>query len=149
MGYCMDMREFKFFIPAENKDAARDAIKELVNHPEWMYGGVSRGKDKTESWYSWTNTKEIANALTLKEAIEAFRWQPTTDRATGNIDGIYFNGEKMGQEDIMFKAIASFVEDGSYIEMEGEDGEIWRWVFDCGKLYKVRATITFEDFGDE
>ena len=29
----------------------------------------------------------------------------------------------------MFNCIATFVEDGSYIEMVGEDGDLWRWVF--------------------
>jgi len=61
------------------------------------------------------------------------------------ITGIYFNGEKFdGTEHEMFNSIAPFVEAGSYIEMLGEGGEIWRWVFDGETCEEKAATITFD-----
>lgn len=58
----------------------------------------------------------------------------------GNVTGIDFMGEKMSYcEDEMFKKIAPFVENGSFIEMRGEDGSMWRWVFKDGKCREIKA----------
>lgn len=47
------------------------------------------------------------------------------------IIGITFDGNKHdGTEEEMFNVIASFVKAGSYIEMQGEEGKRWRWMFD-------------------
>ena len=59
------------------------------------------------------------------------------------MNSIYFEGEKYGDDDLIFNAIAPYVEDGSYIQMNGEDGAIWRWVFENGKCVEKQATITF------
>ena len=40
-----------------------------------------------------------------------------------------FIGEKYGDEEIFFAALAPFVEKDSYISFEGEDGCKWTWCF--------------------
>jgi hypothetical protein len=47
-----------------------------------------------------------------------------------NVIGISFMGEGYSNDIEMFNILAPFVEEGSFIEMSGEDGSIWRWVFD-------------------
>ena len=60
------------------------------------------------------------------------------------VTGISFDGERQdGTETAMFDSIAPFVEPGSYIEMQGEDGEVWRWVFDGVNCIEKNAEITF------
>jgi len=64
----------------------------------------------------------------------------------GEIIELYFNGDKLAcDEDIMFQAIAPYVEDGSFIEMVGEDGDCWRWIFKDAKCKEVRAEVTWPD----
>ena len=64
----------------------------------------------------------------------------------GNIIDLNFNGDKLAyDEDTMFQAIAPYVEDGNFIEMVGEDGDRWRWVFKDGKCKEVRAEVTWPD----
>ena len=54
-----------------------------------------------------------------------------------------FYGEKLGDDEIFLSALAPYVEDGSYLEFEGEDGYSWRWSFKNGKL--VEKTIKNSD----
>jgi len=52
---------------------------------------------------------------------------------------------KLWDHDEMCKQIAPYVEDGSYIEMSGEDGAMWRWVFKHGECHEISAVITWPD----
>jgi hypothetical protein len=63
----------------------------------------------------------------------------------GKAGGILFDGDRMPTDiEAFLESIAPFVSPDSYIEMEGEDGSIWRWVFD-GKTYKEQqGKISFE-----
>lgn len=36
-------------------------------------------------------------------------------------------------------------EPGSYIEMRGEDGALWRWVFDGKTCKEITAKITWDN----
>ena len=52
-----------------------------------------------------------------------------------------FIGEKLGDDEIVFKILAPFMNDG-YIEMLREDGDKWRWVFESGEMHiKYPSTI--------
>jgi len=60
------------------------------------------------------------------------------------VTGISFEGESQdGSEEAMFQSIAPFVEADSYIEMQGEAGEIWRWVFDGTTCVEKVANLNF------
>ncbi len=55
-----------------------------------------------------------------------------------DVIGISFVGEKSSDEKLVFDLISPYVEAGSYIEMSGEDGEVWRFLFDgksCEEKY--------------
>jgi hypothetical protein len=63
----------------------------------------------------------------------------------GGGDGLWFDGDRMCDEiEVFLKVVAPFVKKGSFIEMEGEDGGIWRWVFN-GKTFKEQeGKVSFE-----
>ena len=138
-----------FFIPVENKLGALQAIRELmhnVNDPDSKASGGSWGAEaKTESWYSWVSTEDVLAAPTLEDALFAWRWSSETDDE-GNIGHIHFEGEKLGDDSVLWKAIAPFVRSGSFIEMEEEDNSscCWKWAFKDGEFRELAGTVTVE-----
>lgn len=142
MGYYINQRGADFKIKKNNIKKALEAIKAL--DPENGGGGSYRDGRKFESYFAWVNTNEYKNAKTLKEAVQAFRWDIEFDKG-GNCINIYFEGEKVGDDDQFLEALAPFVEPGSYIEMQGENGEIWRWVFNGETMKEVYAEVTFPE----
>jgi len=119
MGYCIEQRDSKFFIDKKYFNEALVAVKSLV------------GKDE-----------DYLNANSLADIIGEWRWDVTID-TSGNIVDIEFIGEKLGDDKILFDVLAPFVKAESYIEMQGEDGALWRWVFDGKKCDEVYAEITW------
>lgn len=112
--YCMDQIDSKFFIAAaDKKRCLKDALRKLAH--------------RKKRWW----TKGPIQADTLQDLFAEFRWDVYTDD-DGNINTIDFVGEKSGYgEDLEFlQSVAPFVREGSFIEMSGEDGQLWRWVFD-------------------
>lgn len=61
----------------------------------------------------------------------------------GNVTNIEFTGEEYGDCLIMFKAIAPFVTEGSYLQFEGEDGERWGYHFTGEALTEFRCPSAF------
>jgi hypothetical protein len=135
MGYYMNQMAQDFFIATENKQHALWAIKNLAGH-ETIEDGSGRH-------YSWVDTKGYLGADTLDRAMVAWRWEVSSDE-DGNIDGIYFSGQKLGDDYILMKAIAKYVQAGSYIEMSGEDGCLWRYVFDGDTCKEVYAEVIWK-----
>jgi len=127
MGYCMRQQEIKFFIPSDEKGAALKRVKEKLQSGN----------------YRWMNDSDWANAKTLEEMLEEWRWDAKVDE-DGNIIGLTFEGEKAGDDLRFFGALAKHVKDGSFIHMLGEDGHQWKWVFEGGEVNEVAAKITFE-----
>lgn len=103
MGYEMSLRDEKFSIKKENKSKALELLKELF---------------RTDNDIRWVSNSFVIDSETLEEAIEECCWSLENDDA-GNVVGISFELEKLGDELKIFNAIAPFVEDGSYIEMCG------------------------------
>jgi len=90
---------------------------------------------------AWTD--DTSKCTTVKDALDAWRWELSFDEK-GNIDDIQFEGEKAGNEYGLFNVIAPYVKSGSYIQMHGEEGEIWRWIFNGKSCNEVDANIDFD-----
>jgi len=131
----MWQKDSNFSILTENKDKALEAIKGLM--------GQETIKDSGGRHFSWVRTNEFFSAADLERAFSAWRWETDCDDA-GNLISIEFQGEKAGDDKIFFDAIAPYVVSGSYIEMQGEDGCLWRWSFKKGKCTEKNAKITWE-----
>jgi hypothetical protein len=136
MGYCMNTRESNFRIKKENFDKALLAIKTL--DPS-QGSGYTAGR----SHFSWVEESEYKAAESLFQALASWRWLAGISDS-GNIDSIEFYGEKLGDDELLFQAIAPFVEAGSFIEMQGEEGKIWRWVFNGRTVEERQAKLTFD-----
>jgi len=145
MGYCMSMRAAKFHVSEALKAKALEAIKGTMKDESNMRGGSWTGGKQTERWYSWVSTKAVLAALTFEDAMREWGY-PVSSNGMNNddVDDISFEGEKIGQEDFLFRAIAPYVTDGSYIEMQGEDGALWRWLWARGEFHEQEAIISWE-----
>ena len=129
MGYYMDQVRNDFKIKKENFDAALAALKSVFvkeNMTCYDWDGIEK-----HPHFAWVDTDTVLNSKTLEDALYEIRWESFCDD-NGDIDSIIFIGEKSGDEDVFFNAIAPYVVDGSYIEMIGEDSYQWRWVFHNG-----------------
>jgi hypothetical protein len=165
MGYYMDQQDTVFNILAKNKTAALKAIKELMAKVNTEgYGGSWSNGVKETSWFGWVDTKDVLTADTLEDALYAWRWEASTSgvavedvidavneamaspdyESGGDIEYIEFIGEKLGQDFLLFQTIAPFVEDGSFIQMHGEDGCIWQWQFKNGTCKEKNGKLIFE-----
>jgi hypothetical protein len=154
MGYYMDQMTTVFCIKHENKEAALKAIKDLA--------GRETIEDSSGRHFSWVNTEAFLKAETLDDALKEWRWwvevekrepekvdinemafdyDPEDIEAKMDIVGISFSGEKKGNDDIVFEAIAPYVEEDSFIEMSGEDGCTWRWNFWDGQLIETYPEV--------
>ena len=101
MGYCMEMKGSKFFVPTEHTGRVL---------------AMTQGKPYD------------------------FHLDPD-----GNITELKFKGEKLGDDLEMFRSIAPYVQDCSYIWMMGEDGSQWRWVFQSGVCREITAKVEWPD----
>lgn len=133
MGYCMSLRGVEFQIKADKKEMALQAIKDLVA------GDLDGGKYNLNIY----DEDSILNAKTLNEALNEISWD-TEEDDKGNITYMRFDGEKLGDEGVIFDAIAPYVKKGSFIEMGGEDSHIWRWVFNGKKCVEKDAVLKWD-----
>lgn len=111
MGYQAHMAQSSFRIDAACLAPALNALKTL-----------------TASNKSIRDWRLHANERALFEALEAFGWIVEV-APDGSICTIGYESDKMGFEEEVLAAIAPWVDEGSFIEMVGEDSERWRWVF--------------------
>jgi hypothetical protein len=143
MGYYMDMTDCKFHIPASKFGAALQAIKDIMFENDDMHGGAFAGGQMVERWYSWVNTDAVMMSDTLEQALAAWRWRGYTD-ANGDIDYLRFEGEKSGQDNALFRVLAPYVTEGSYVAMRGEDGALWRWYFDGNRCIEQEGRVVYK-----
>lgn len=143
MGYYMNQEETNFFIPKEYHGLMLQKIKSLMVDTDAMRGGSWGGGGVVEKWYSWVHTQTVLEAVTVQDALKAWRWEPDLNEE-GDIVYLSFIGEKSGQDDVILNAIAPYVKEGSYISMRGEDGALWQWFFDGKELKEKYGRVVYE-----
>jgi len=65
----------------------------------------------------------------------------------GNFVIEYFDGEKWGDDEILFDTIAPFIDGGEHgglITVHGEENEKWRYVFENGDMREEKGIIVWE-----
>jgi len=134
----MNQSDSKFCILAKNKAKALEAIKALAKKTDKQI------KDSSGFYFSWVNTESFLKATTLEDAFYAWRWEVVASEE-GHIHSIMFIGEKLGDDIVLFEAIAPFVKSGSYIDMQGEDGHNWRWSFKKGKCKELSGRVVYDE----
>lgn len=146
------------FLAIRNSDLPRffDLVDNLMsdkNVEENGNGGSFGSGGKTQSWYSWVNTDVVRRAVLDRDIRAVFESWGYDLEFVNEMDGInhYYldirSGEaKIGDEEKFFAAIAPIVFDGSFLDVRGEDGAEWRWMWENGKFYSqdiIRKEVHF------
>ncbi len=78
-------------------------------------------KNKVEDCLKAINKLQTEEYANIKDAFEAWRYITSTD-SRENVTITFFDGEKWGNDEFLFEAIAPFVWEDSTIHCYGEDG---------------------------
>lgn len=145
MGYCIDLNEANFTIPAEKVEEAFERLKALNHKPGVeKRGGSWNAGGQTASWFSWMDADYDEKVADIKELFSELGYQGEYD-AEGNFSVTEFWGEKIGQEDLFFAEVSDLANDGWYMEYTGEDGYKFRYT----AKGEVGATVTWGDDEDD
>lgn len=129
MGYCMYQVDCDFRIDASRMGELFLALKRC--EPNF-----------------YVSASDIEAASTVEELFNAWRWSPQFDEQN-NMYAVYFEGEKARNEEAFLDCIAPFVDEGSFIEMKGEDDSMWRWWFTAEQCIEIRPKITWPDMDEQ
>lgn len=133
MGYYISIQNIDVKIRHSNKTACMEAIRGLV--------GKETIKDGSGRHFSWVD-RDFSSKRNLREMMKCWRW---SCKNKGNFFVVEeFLGEKYGDDELLFTALAPYIEAGSEIHFIGEDGDQWKYVFDGKSLKELRGNVTFE-----
>ena len=135
MGYSAKCIDAEFDIEPDKRPGALAALKALADRPR-------------EHDWGYTDYEEVAEATDLFTAIRTFGWECPFLLESGPSDqylqAASYLYEKLSYGDkLLFNTIAPFVKPGSYLEMSGEDGARWRYVFDGKVMKEVSPTVSW------
>jgi len=116
MGYSMSQVGSKFFVKAENKHKAFESLQELYS---------------------------LEDCKVFEDAMDYLNWNVEVDK-NYNVVKVDFMAENLRDDYEIFEAISPFVESGSFIEMLGEDGRRWRWLFNGETCKEKFARIVWD-----
>lgn len=130
MGYYMEQVDSKFSMTLENEDKAFKALRDHLKDVQ--------AKNRSLGWICLSDAiRHKAFHYLMSEC----RWD-TEENVEGEIVDIQFNGEKLSGDELeIFEVIAPYVDEGSFIEMHGENNDMWRWVFEGGKCKEIHPEI--------
>ena len=150
MGYYVNATDSVLRIKQENFDHAYRAMCELNWRNDLKRGG-SYGPTRPTTlpdgpnewiWFSWMPWNYHETLSTMEEILEALGFE--LDMYGGELCSVNYDS-KTGSEEHFLRAIAPWVEDGSFIVWRGEDGAMWRWLFDNGEMREQTAKIRWRD----
>lgn len=131
MGYYVNNPNSVICIKRENMQAALWAVKAMYETED----GLASRK------FAWVDQETVLKAQTLEEVLAEWRWE--TSFENGDLYSVTFSGEKLGDDEDLWFNLAPFVEHGGYIEMRGEDDNLWRWVFWRGEMRTEYPTVSW------
>lgn len=126
MGYHVSIDLYDLVIPQEHEHACLAAINALMT-----------------TWYSWIDQPPTPDGYaSLVEACVAWRYEAFTTES-GDTEIGAFMGDKWGDDEVLYRAIAPFVTTTGdpTITIEGGDGESWRYRFSGGGILEERGVI--------
>jgi hypothetical protein len=159
MGYYIQIKQSSFAIHKDNLSRFFDLVGEMMSDNAVAAngnGGSYANGSKTRSWYAWVDTNAVRDAVADRDIVQVFEeWGYELDEINEGDDGVRHyrldirDGEaKIGDEEKFFAAIAPVVEDGSLLDVSGEDGAEWRWMWENGKFFSqdiLRKEIIFTE----
>jgi hypothetical protein len=159
MGYYIRTPQTSFAIRTENLPRFFELVANLMsdeNVEENGHGGsYAAGGEKMRGWYSWVNTDDVRTSIADRDISAVFAGWGYDLELTNEYDGVtnYYldirgGDAKIGDEETFFAAIAPVVEDGSFLDVIGEDDTQWRWMWENGKFFVqdvLRKEIIFSE----
>lgn len=147
MGYSITMEISNLYIPEKNVEAALKAINDLHKSQKTIEenaGGslLCMHGQTTVIGYSWVNNPPVGGFTSLKEALASWRYEANEEAGDYVIE--YFTGEKLGNCNVLWNALAPFVNPEAEIVCHGEDGAFWKHIFQNGELQTLHGRIIFE-----
>jgi hypothetical protein len=148
MGYNVNLIGSNFVIPKDRLEDAFEAMKAL-NQRDDLKGGGAYGPlpDGTygtiEKFFSWMPADYDKTMTSAAQILKELGFD-LSERDDGSIS-IEGYDSKIGDENHFIEAIAPFVEDGSYLEWEGEDGAHWRILVREGRAVAQTGHIEYTD----
>ena len=135
MGYDVFFRESRFFMAAEDKPKALEAI---LADPELQ--------EILKPHLTMTRAIEQQAPCRLEDALQWIgNWSVDADDQ-GNLINLVFDGDQAREAmSLVLECIAPWVKPGSYVVLEGEDGLIWRWYFNGKTIIEQYARLVFDD----
>tara|TARA_Y100000310_G_scaffold339308_1_gene431619 strand:+ start:2611 stop:3003 length:393 start_codon:yes stop_codon:yes gene_type:complete len=130
MGYYVTMDLGGIVISAEDMQSCLDTINALQDDCE----------------YSWVDSSPPNGWSDLKVAFLAWRYEGDYDK-DGDFHVHYFEGEKLGDDEALWNAVAPYLRDGGEISCTGEEADHWIWRFKDRKLEEGWGEIVYH-FGD-
>ena len=105
-------------------------------------GGSYNGEKQIAYWYSWVNTENVRKAVADRDIVRIFEeWRYELD-FLHEYEGVCHyrldirgGDAKIGDEEKFFAAIAPVVVHGCFVDVRGEDGAEWRWLWENGKFF--------------
>lgn len=155
----------KFFIDKRDVKDVLEALYDndygvdIVSEEGEGFSSSSYNDDKFERLSDLHRDYEHEERLDkLYDVFADYGWFLEKDE-NGNVDGISRGYGDYNEATGLFETIAKFVAKGSFVEMSGEDGSMWRFCFDgqrCNEVqpqivwpddkYKIAKEVEFEDF---
>ncbi|MAH47424.1 hypothetical protein CMI37_16490 [Candidatus Pacearchaeota archaeon] len=146
MGYSVTVECEGVCVPSTRVRKALSAIKELM-------------LDELTSDYSWVDRAEALKAVkheNLVAALRAWRYEAEEgdlpspveqlahpDQVFRSVNVYYFSGEKWGDDEDLWRALAPFLQSGGVITFYGEDRAAWRYLFEHGKMTEQHGEYVF------
>ena len=128
----MDLTEHSFKI---KKEYEQNIIESLQNFAKSKTGRIM-----------WVDKQPLLESNTLLEVFDEIRYSLKTD-INGDYELDEFIGEKLGDDLEIFNSIAMYIEPDSFIEFEGEDGDVFRFLFNGEECkYKFIENVGTEDY---
>ena len=127
-------------IVGENIYEAYNAMVQL-NKYDHLKGGGTYSPSYTRRHFSWM-PEDLSTIPTCGEMLQALGFELSIDGADGVIVATGYDS-KVGDESIFIAAIAPWVEDESYFDWGGEEGDQWRWSFVKGEMFVQNGNIVW------
>lgn len=155
MGYYVHTTDSSVFIPKAMHNAAYEALCKLNKHDNLKNGGSYGGPGLSASdprpagmtyhpakWFSWMDANYPEKCKTLEEVLDMVGFSIDKDD-DGNIVGLHYDS-KTGCQETFLSALAPYVRGGSYINWQGEEGELWRNEFSGGRMTERSGVVHWE-----
>lgn len=127
MSTCVNLVDSNFKIHKKNKDIVLKILKDFAKNKK----------------LDWCAEDDILESNSLKECFENLRYPL---KLKGNYYEIKdFEGEKLGDEKLIFGSIAQYIKNNSYLEYIYDDGDRFRLCFNDSKCTFKYPKIIWEE----